>query len=110
MNYMRYFILCFVMGVFWSSQGVCGEWGGINSTSRAERVYVQPHQILIEPNGIFVNISNQWFATESVSVDLEGIYVNNLAQEENVRLQWRCGKCGAINGPFDFRCQNCGSK
>jgi hypothetical protein len=70
-----------------------------------EKIHLNPNQICIEPNGIFVNVFEQWFRTDALYVDGEGIYFTN-AQTEDWSIYWKCPSCGHVNGPLDSRCQN----
>ncbi|MEN9654440.1 MAG: hypothetical protein RL235_552 [Chlamydiota bacterium] len=71
--------------------------------SKTRKIYVQPSQVQIENNHIFVQIHHQWVPTRSIHSDATGVYV-----EEYWGEPWLCGNCGLMTNGW-FACQHCGS-
>jgi hypothetical protein len=94
MNYMRFFAC---VGIFFGAYGFC---------DCEEKVYVQPNQISITPNAIFINILDRWFATETLCVDSGGVYVTSASKDGYAPLKWKCPYCGWIGGITDSYCKN----
>ncbi len=46
-----------------------------------EKTYVSFEQIFIDRQVILVKINDEWFSTESLHTDIEGIYVQTLSPE-----------------------------
>lgn len=76
-----------------------------NEFKQCEKMYVNPDQVSIEPNGIFVNVQEKWFMAEALYADTNGIYFTS-ASSSDWSIYWKCPYCGYINGPLDNRCQN----
>ena len=90
-------IFFLLLGLFTLSQGFCNE---------REKIYIQPNQISIATDGIFVHLDNQWIPTETLHADANGIYITNDLRDERKWIDWICPHCKTINGPLDFRCKN----
>lgn len=73
-----------------------------NPVEEPQKIYVQPAQIVINDQGIFVYVENEWISAESISIDSYGMY----AQCSNPDLRtWRCTRCNFINAYWDDYCQ-----
>ena len=73
-----------------------------------EKIYVQPDQVAITNEGIFLQLNEEWVPTEAIQYDASGIFVTSISSEWSFR--WTCPKCGYENGPFSRKCGNCGHK
>ncbi len=75
-------------------------------SNQYKKIYLQPEQITLTQDGIFVYIGNQWSSTDTLQSDAEGIYIS---QDERDWLQWKCPRCGYINSSVtDSHCRKCG--
>jgi len=54
-----------------------------NTFIPCEKIYVLPEQIFIDHHEILVKVNDQWFSTESLYSDIEGIYIQTLSPEVN---------------------------
>jgi hypothetical protein len=48
-----------------------------------EKTYVLLEQIHIHPNEILIKINDEWFVTESLHSDIEGLYIQNFSPESH---------------------------
>lgn len=71
-----------------------------------EKIYVQPNQIAICQEGIFIQHNDEWIATEAVHYDASGIFVTHVSDEWS--RYWTCAKCGHNNSAWRNTCANCG--
>lgn len=77
-------------------------YGNPVEESEQQKIYVQPAQIVIEVQGIFVHIESEWISVESIGIDSYGLY----AKYSNPDLRsWRCTRCNFINAYWDDYCQ-----
>ncbi|MDP1608198.1 MAG: hypothetical protein Q8L98_02655 [Chlamydiales bacterium] len=97
MKFFRFFFL--IIGIFVVSQAFSQEKQEIN---QSEKIYVQPDQISLLPDGISVCLNSQWFPVNAIYSDSQGVYVTNLSF-----FTWICPKCGWENSWLDNQCQNC---
>jgi hypothetical protein len=75
-------------------------------SNQYKKIYVQPEQITLTQDGIFVYLENQWISTDILQVDAEGIYVS---QDERDWFHWKCPSCQYINSSVtDSHCRKCG--
>ena len=79
------------------------------STELSEKIYLQPEQISISEKGIFVNISNAWFATAAICQDVKGLYVEE-ARIGSEHFTWECRYCHYVNPWYENACQKCGNR
>jgi len=93
---MKYALL--IATVFALSYGDCAEERRLES---CEKVYVQPGQISITGEGIFVYVSNEWLAAEALHADALGVYAK-------AKWMWICSVCGYENSCCKPVCQECG--
>jgi len=72
-----------------------------------DKLYVQPNQITLSEEGIFVYLENAWHAAESVHADEQGIYITTL---QDKTWNWKCPKCGHNNSWLVNKCEKCGKR
>jgi hypothetical protein len=82
MKSMQYFVLFLFVNIFCISQGYCEELEN-------EKIYLQPDQIHIESDGIFVKLSDQWVKVESINLDANGLHVKGPSSEA-ASFSWIC--------------------
>ncbi len=51
--------------------------------SPTEKMYIHPEQLSVSEQGIFVLINQEWFQTNSLLSDVQGLYVQTLWPQEN---------------------------
>ncbi len=73
-----------------------------------EKFYIQPNQINVTQDGIFILNEDIWIMTDAVHHDGSRLYISSLSEEWS--FKWECPKCGYENGPFTRSCENCGYK
>lgn len=73
-----------------------------------EKIYVQPDQIAITNEGIFIKHNNEWIPTGSIQYDASGLFISNTSDEWSIR--WFCPKCGHSNAAWRNTCENCGHR
>lgn len=76
--------------------------------SANQKIYVDPNQVTIAPEGIFVQLGNDWIATDAVYHDSSGCYISGVSNEWS--FYWTCPECGHENSPFNRSCEECGYK
>ncbi len=101
---MKYILFLFLLiGI------TCGYSAELPKFESSEKIYLQPEQISISENGIFVNIANAWFAIAAICHDAKGIYVD----EARVGIEyftWECRYCHFVNPWYVNACQKCGKR
>lgn len=55
----------------------------ISHLQQGEKIYVSPDQLGFSEHRIFIQFNNEWFQTTALSVDEQGIYIQNLWPQEN---------------------------
>ena len=71
-----------------------------------EKFYVQPNQISMTQDGIFILNEDTWIMTDAIHHDGSRLYISSMSEEWS--FSWECPICHHINGPFDKSCQECG--
>ncbi len=72
-----------------------------------EKLYLQPDQIAINEEGIFIQLGGEWMITNAIHRDGTGLYVST-AHDEGT-FSWECRVCHRKNGPLDSKCPGCGT-
>ncbi len=74
-----------------------------------EKTYVNPDQVQLSEQALFVNIGDVWVQPTAIQVDANGLffnaYFNNVMPDE----VWQC-KCRFWNKPWAEYCKNCGRR
>jgi len=97
---MKYALL--IAMFFTLSYGNCAEETRLEA---CEKVYVQPDQISITGDGIFVYVGNVWLAAKALHADAAGVF----ARGPDVDWTWTC-PCGEENSVFRASCKKCGRR
>lgn len=71
-------------------------------------MYVQPDQIAITHEGIFLQLYDEWIPTEALHYDTSGLFITNMSDEWSVH--WTCSVCGYSNSLWRNTCKNCGHR
>ncbi len=53
-----------------------------------EKIYIQPEQIAVTNDGIFFQHAGEWIATQNISLDGSGLYVNSISDEWTTHWSW----------------------
>ena len=68
-----------------------------NSFQPCVKTYVLPEQLGMTSDGIFIKFDDQWFQTEGLHSDAEGIFIKNLRRSECGEKHYvpcrNCGRC-----------------
>lgn len=70
-----------------------------------KNVYVDPNQIYMGVEGLFVNVHDTWIQTEGIHNDAQGYYFNS-ARADEWSLKWTCPYCKTENGILNSYCKN----
>jgi hypothetical protein len=79
-----------------------------NCFENCEKTYVIPDQLLIIQNGIFVKFNNEWFQTETLFTDRQGLYIQNLRKDPCPSGYNECPKCSRCVSEERAFCPYCG--
>jgi hypothetical protein len=102
MKLLQYLTILFLINIWGVPYGFCEE------QKRNEKIYIQPNQIHIESNGIFIKLFDEWIMTDSLSVDVNGVYVDHSLRGERIHINWVCPKCSHENAWWRNSCEKCG--
>lgn len=83
----------------------CSHPGAEKRFMPCPKTYIQPDQISISENAIFVQIHDVIIQTESLSSDEQGIYFANAYDEDCGLMQWKCTK--RLDWPPYGPCNTC---
>lgn len=75
----------------------------------SSRIYIQPLDIIISSEGIYLSIDNRLYKTNSIAKDSCGFYTEEIQGWgiEPGDYWWQCVKCGASNCGLRRYCHNC---
>jgi predicted RNA-binding Zn-ribbon protein involved in translation (DUF1610 family) len=76
--------------------------------TKCEKIYVQPEQVALTPEGIYFQFEDSWIMTDAIHCDSSGIFISSTSSEWS--FSWTCPKCGTENGPLRRSCKKCGHK
>ncbi|HKZ00410.1 MAG TPA: hypothetical protein VJ112_04525 [Rhabdochlamydiaceae bacterium] len=73
-----------------------------------EKIYVDPSQVNIRENQIWVMMENQPFKTQAIFSDGKGIFIRDYYTGDCQDGFWQCRTCGACNENYYLWCRTCG--
>lgn len=71
-------------------------------SEESDKIYLNPGQIVVSENNIYLELDNQWVPVKAVLVDKRGVYTKPCF------LAWDCSSCGWPNNSRALVCANCG--
>jgi hypothetical protein len=71
---------------------------------KLEKRYVDPSQVHFDKKEIYVQLDQNWVATNAVYTDADGFYILE------AKGGWTCGYCTFYNKGNGWTCDNCGRK
>lgn len=89
---------CFIFVVLGSTYG--------HELTKSEKWYVQPNQIAITEEGIFISMDDEWINADAIHRDHTGLYITKAEDEWSTK--WECPKCHHSNSAWRNTCYNCG--
>jgi len=77
------------------------------AVSENQKIYVDLSQINVVPEGIFVQLGNDWKTIDAIYHDASGYFFTGPSEWSFI---WTCPNCGEENAIFRTECKNCGYK
>ncbi|MES2274270.1 MAG: hypothetical protein V4487_08790 [Chlamydiota bacterium] len=72
-----------------------------------ERIYVMPHQVKIDKNGIFILTQGREIKTSALYRNDDGLYFTDMWVADCDKGYWECKHCSHCNPNHKFWCEVC---
>jgi hypothetical protein len=82
----------------------CSCAGHDQNQAKVEKRYIDPSQVQFNQKEMYVQLDQNWVATNAVYTDADGFYILE------AKGGWTCGGCGNYNEGNLWTCDRCGRR
>ena len=114
-SYMLFVILltCLINQSFADSQSLISLKSVLVSANKemiAGRIRVRPEEVVLNQNGVFINLAGRLLVVESLASDVSGLYCYfDFNEDDDDDYLWECTYCHTLNKMSRKKCKKCGT-